>query len=72
MVKKETQLAAEIAVLRANVDALLSEAEQVDAEEDQRFGADRRGDELPEELRRREQRLAKTGGTRSRPSQRRS
>jgi transposase len=59
MVKKETQLEAEIAVLRANVDALLSEAEQVDAEEDQRFGADRRGDELPEELRRREQRLAK-------------
>jgi transposase len=58
MVKKETQLEAEIAVLRANVDGLLSEAEQVDAEEDQRFGADRRGDELPEELKRREQRLA--------------
>jgi transposase len=59
MVKKETQLDAEIAVLRANVDGLLAEAEQVDAQEDQRFGADRRGDELPEELRRREQRLAK-------------
>jgi transposase len=59
MVKKETQLGAEIAVLRANVDGLLAEAEQVDAEEDQRFGPDRRGDELPEELRRREQRLAK-------------
>jgi len=59
MVKKETQLEAEIAVLRANVDGLLAEAEQVDAEEDERFGADRRGDELPEELRRREQRLVK-------------
>ena len=59
MVTKEAQLEAEIAEIRANVDALLSEAEQVDAEEDERFGADRRGDELPEELRRRETRLAK-------------
>jgi transposase/IS5 family transposase len=59
MVKKETQLEAEIAAIRANVAALLSEAEQVDAEEDERFGPDRRGDELPEELQRREQRLAK-------------
>jgi Transposase DDE domain len=45
--------------MRKNVDALLEEAERVDAEEDERFGADRRGDELPEELRRRETRLAK-------------
>jgi transposase len=59
MVTKEQQLEAEIAQLRENVDALLSEAEQVDAQEDERFGADRRGDELPEELKRREQRLAK-------------
>jgi transposase/IS5 family transposase len=59
MVKKEQQLEAEIAQLRENVDALLSEAERVDAEEDERFGPDRRGDELPEELQRREQRLAK-------------
>ncbi len=59
MVTKEQQLEAEIAVLRENVDALLSEAERVDAEEDERFGPDRRGDELPEELQRREQRLAK-------------
>ena len=59
MVTKEQQLEAEIAQLRENVDALLSEAEQVDAEEDERFGPDRRGDELPEELQRREQRLAK-------------
>ena len=59
MVKKETRLEAEIAELEANVEALLSEAERVDAEEDERFGPDRRGDELPEELQRRESRLAK-------------
>jgi transposase len=58
MVKKETQLEAEIAALRKNVDALLADAERIDAEEDERFGSDRRGDELPEELQRREQRLA--------------
>ena len=46
-------------MLRANVRALLEEAEAVDAEEDERYGPDRRGDELPEELQRREQRLAK-------------
>jgi transposase len=59
MVKKEAQLEAEIAELRKNVDALLEEAERVDAEEDERFGPEHRGDELPEELRRRETRLAK-------------
>jgi len=58
MVKKETQLEGEIAALREQVDALLSDAERVDAEEDQRFGPDRRGDELPAELQRRESRLA--------------
>jgi transposase len=57
MVKKETQLEREIAALRENVDALLRDAERVDAEEDERFGRDRRGDELPEELQRREGRL---------------
>ena len=59
MVKAEAQLEAELAVLRANVRVLLEEAEAVDAEEDERYGPDRRGDELPEELQRREQRLAK-------------
>ena len=59
MVKKEAQLEAESAAIRANALALLGEAEQTDAEEDERFGADRRGDELPEELQRRESRLAK-------------
>jgi len=57
MVKKEAQLQAEIAVIRKNVKALLDEAERVDAEEDERFGVDRRGDELPQELRQRETRL---------------
>ena len=59
MVKAEAQLEAEIAALRANVRALFEEAEAVDAEEDERYGPDRRGDELPEELQRREQRLAR-------------
>jgi transposase len=58
MVTKEAQLEREIAALRENVGALLADAERVDAEEDARYGADRRGDELPEELQRREQRLA--------------
>lgn len=43
--------------LREEVRKLLQEAEQVDAEEDERYGKDKRGDELPEELRRRETRL---------------
>jgi len=59
MQRKEQQLEAEIAELRRNVKGLFSEAERVDAEEDQRFGPENRGDELPEELTRRESRLAK-------------
>src|SRR3990170_2464415 len=59
MGKAEARLEAEIAALRANMVALLEEAEAVDAEEDERYGPDRRGDELPEELQRREQRLAR-------------
>jgi Transposase DDE domain/Transposase domain (DUF772) len=59
MVKKERQLEDEIAAIRANAQALLADAERVDAQEDERFGPDRRGDELPQELQRREQRLAK-------------
>lgn len=45
--------------LRKEVRALLSRAESTDAEEDQEHGVDRRGDELPEELARREGRLRK-------------
>jgi len=59
MGKAEAGLEAEIAAIRANVAALLGEAEAVDAAEEARYGPDRRGDELPEQLQRREQRLAR-------------
>jgi transposase len=45
--------------LRAEVEQLLAQAEAIDAAEDAEHGADRRGDELPAELQRRESRLAK-------------
>jgi transposase len=45
--------------LKREIDALLSAAEKTDAEEDAQYGKDRRGDELPEELQRRESRLQK-------------
>ena len=45
--------------LEAEMEALLREAERVDAEEDARYGVGRRGDELPAELQRRSSRLAK-------------
>lgn len=57
--KKESQLEAEVAGLRARARALLAEAEATDAAEDELYGADVRGDELPAELARRETRLAK-------------
>ena len=44
--------------LKAEIDELLKKARREDREEDERYGEDRRGDELPEELRRREDRLA--------------
>jgi len=43
--------------LRREIAALLGQAEAQDAEEDRLYGEDLRGDELPEELRRREDRL---------------
>ena len=52
MKEKETQLAAEVA-------ELLRRAQEVDDEEDRRYGKDKRGDELPEELAFREGRLEK-------------
>ena len=58
MGKREAELAAEIAELEAQVDALLADADAADAAEDARYGADRRGDELPAELARRRSRLA--------------
>lgn len=57
MVRAEAELDAEIAALRERVGALLQDAEATDAAEDERFGPDRRGDELPEELTRRQSRL---------------
>lgn len=47
------------AKLKAKVDELLAAAEAADADEDARFGKDRTGDELPEELRRAETRRAR-------------
>jgi Transposase DDE domain len=44
--------------LQAEIDQLLQEAEQLDAEQDAALGS-RRGDELPAELKRRDDRLAK-------------
>ena len=52
MKEKEEQLAAEVA-------ELLRRAQEVDEEEDRRYGQDQRGDELPEELAFREGRLEK-------------
>jgi|694.fasta_scaffold00040_1 transposase len=50
MLKTEAQLEAEIA-------ALLRKAELIDAQEDARYGKGRRGDELPQELKLRQDRL---------------
>lgn len=52
MVKREAELKQEI-------DELLRRAEEVDRAEDTQYGKGKRGDELPEELARRESRLAK-------------
>jgi transposase len=45
--------------LREEVRKLLNQAKAADKEEDSRYGRDRRGDELPEELQRRETRIAR-------------
>lgn len=45
------------AQLREEVKRIMEEAERIDAEEDEEYGRDRRGDELPEDLRSREGRL---------------
>jgi transposase len=53
------RLGPRIEALGAEVAAMLAEAEAIDQAEDEAFGPDRRGDELPAELARRESRLAK-------------
>ena len=45
--------------LGEEIEQILAEAAATDAEEDRLYGPEQRGDELPEELRRREDRLAK-------------
>jgi len=45
--------------LRKEVRELLKQAEAVDEEEDKRYGQERQGEELPEELQRRETRIAR-------------
>ena len=45
--------------LAAEIEQLLQRADVVDTQEDAEFGRDKRGDELPEELQRRESRLAR-------------
>jgi transposase len=45
--------------IREQVKELMAKAAATDAEEDARFGKDKRGDELPEELQRHETRLAR-------------
>ena len=52
--------------LEAEVEALLARARDTDAQEDARFGESLRGDELPQELRRREDRLAAIRAARAR------
>ncbi|MHB1733965.1 MAG: IS1182 family transposase [Ferrimicrobium acidiphilum] len=53
------RLGPRIADLEAQVATILAEAEATDLAEDEAFGVDKRGDEIPEELRRRETRIAK-------------
>ena len=53
------RLGPRIEQLEAEVAAILAEAEAVDRAEDEEFGEDRRGDEIPHELARRESRLVK-------------
>ena len=53
------RLGPKIEQLEAEVAAILAEAEAIDLQEDEEFGADKRGDEVPAELARRETRLVK-------------
>jgi transposase len=59
MGRAESELEAEIAAIEAEAERLLASAEATDQAEDARYGPDRRGDELPAELARRQSRLAR-------------
>ena len=52
------RMTTEVTRLQEEIDQLLAQAEEADDEDDQQFG-DRRGDEIPDELARREDRLKK-------------
>ena len=53
------RLGPRIEEIEAQVATMLAEAEATDSAEDEAYGVDKRGDEIPEELRRRETRIAK-------------
>ena len=53
------RLGPRIEELEAEVAAMLKEAEATDSAEDRAYGVDKRGDEIPKKLRRRETRIAK-------------
>ena len=57
--EREAAVAAEVEALKEAIEAVLGEAETVDASEDARWGTDGREVDLPAELARREPRLAK-------------
>jgi transposase len=65
LVAKEEQVEAEIAELEAVVAGLLADAEATDAAEDARYGVDGKDADLPAELDRREQRLARLQAARA-------
>lgn len=52
--------------LNDEIDSMCDRADQTDEAEDARYGADRRGDELPEELQHRERRLEKIRAAKAR------
>ncbi|WP_428986460.1 IS1182 family transposase [Streptomyces camelliae] len=65
LVDKEERVEAEIAQLEAQAAALLADAEATDTAEDQTFGPDGKDVDLPAELDRREERLAKLQAARA-------
>jgi len=65
LVDREAQLESEVAALEGQVEAMLAEAETVDAAEDARLGPGRREEDVPAELARRETRLGKLQAARA-------
>jgi transposase len=65
LVAKEEQIEAEVAELEQVIAALLADAEATDTAEDARYGVDGKDTDLPAELDRREQRLARLQAARA-------